>query len=106
MLCFDVRHALSTLDVYYAFSALNIHYVFGAFGVLNIHCVFGAFGVLNAYHAFGVVVLLVLIVLRNSWYCHVIGVLELLCCCVLGVHRALGAPMFLMLLQVQCPSCF
>ncbi len=94
MLCFDVRHALSILDVYYAFSALNIH------------CVFGAFGVLNVYHAFGVVVLLVLIVLRNFWYCHVIGVLELLCCCVLGVHRALGAPMFLMLLQVQCPSCF
>jgi hypothetical protein len=93
-LCFDVRHALSILDVYYAFSALNIH------------CVFGAFGVLNVYHAFGVVVLLVLIVLRNSWYCHVIGVLELLCCCVLSVHRALGAPMFLMLLQVQCPSCF
>jgi hypothetical protein len=93
-LCFDVRHALSTLDVYYAFSAFNIH------------CVFGAFGVLNAYHAFGVVVLLVLIVLRNSWYCHVIGVLELLCSCVLGVHRARGAPMFLMLLQVQCPSCF
>jgi len=96
-LYFDVHHALGALDVYYAFSALNIHHVFGVFGVLN------------ACHAFGVVVLsvlIVLLVLRNSWYCHVIGVLDLLCCCVLGVHRALGAPMFLMLLQVQCPSCF